>query len=476
MATYYYDSAAAGGGDGSLSTPYNDFTTIPSGVGNVYLLAKGSTFTQTFTIPSNSCEVGNYGSGDLPIIDCTALSSGVYTNSRTGCTIWGVRVINQNAAAPQGAFRVNGSGHTIYGCETEACQNSVHCNNSADNTIRDNTFDIGNAGTTGLAYGVRLNGTSDNNTIIRNTITSTAVGMTYMAGIQAFGGPTGGTIAYNVIEDCVCDGILLKAGASGFDIVANIVRGTGLLDAIGLEGASGCTVEFNTVIHSADVAGHEGPAMKLGNDFGAGSGSDQNTIRYNIFVMNNSTAPNRVVVMNPVGQRNLFTGNRYYKPDNENDDPFVVDTNGTDVVCTFTKWKQLSGDATGTWGDPGLTSSEYPDVGSPVIFAGGDSSSWLDNSGRTRPAVASIGALEPLVALEDGPHPVMQSRSGALWVYASDDAHTTVASTDFFQDGYARGMRAGDAVIVVQNGVGATIHAVSAADADGTTVASAILA
>jgi hypothetical protein len=60
-----------------------------------------------------------------------------------------------------------------------------------------------------------------------------------------------------------------------------------------------------------------------------------------------------------------------------------------------------------------------------------------------------------------------------LWFYSSTDAATTVDGAGYFTDGWALGMRAGDAVLVLDNDaspLALTAHVVSAATAGTTTV------
>lgn len=67
----------------------------------------------------------------------------------------------------------------------------------------------------------------------------------------------------------------------------------------------------------------------------------------------------------------------------------------------------------------------------------------------------------------------------SLWIYTSTDVHTAVDDTDYFTDGFDRGMKVDDVVIVSKSSAtkGTTIHYVQTVTASGAaTVASAILA
>lgn len=65
---------------------------------------------------------------------------------------------------------------------------------------------------------------------------------------------------------------------------------------------------------------------------------------------------------------------------------------------------------------------------------------------------------------------------GALWYYASADAAATVAAANYFTNGLALGMKAGDVVHVVEtdNSFLLTIHSVTEVSTDGATVSAAI--
>lgn len=63
-----------------------------------------------------------------------------------------------------------------------------------------------------------------------------------------------------------------------------------------------------------------------------------------------------------------------------------------------------------------------------------------------------------------------------LWVYYSADAHADVDAADYFTNAEDLGMSVGDPIIVISSGANlATIHAVSAVDADGATISAAVL-
>jgi hypothetical protein len=67
----------------------------------------------------------------------------------------------------------------------------------------------------------------------------------------------------------------------------------------------------------------------------------------------------------------------------------------------------------------------------------------------------------------------------SLWIYNSTDVHTDVDATDYFTDGFDKGMKVGDMVLVGKTTatIGATLHYVQTVTANGAaTIAAAILA
>lgn len=55
-----------------------------------------------------------------------------------------------------------------------------------------------------------------------------------------------------------------------------------------------------------------------------------------------------------------------------------------------------------------------------------------------------------------------------FWIYSSTDPSTTVDDTDYFSDGYQRGMRVGDVVLsVVSSSYNISLGAVSVASSSG---------
>mgnify|MGYP000865189210 CR=1 FL=1 len=95
-ADYYVDGGAPGGGNGSLSTPWNAISSISGlGTGDNLYFARGSILTGQLTVAwsgtaSNAQSViGAYGTGDRPIIDG---SSGLYCVQMQNSTRNNIRV------------------------------------------------------------------------------------------------------------------------------------------------------------------------------------------------------------------------------------------------------------------------------------------------------------------------------------------------------------------------------------------------
>jgi hypothetical protein len=67
----------------------------------------------------------------------------------------------------------------------------------------------------------------------------------------------------------------------------------------------------------------------------------------------------------------------------------------------------------------------------------------------------------------------------SLWTYVSDDLHTDVDATDYFADGFDKGMKVNDVVLAIRTTTspGVTVHRVSAVTTNGAaTIGAAILA
>jgi len=78
MATYYVDSQASTGGDGSLATPYTSLSSLTLTNGDVVKLKRNSVFRETLTsatLAANNLTFGDYGDGIKPIITGAELIS-----------------------------------------------------------------------------------------------------------------------------------------------------------------------------------------------------------------------------------------------------------------------------------------------------------------------------------------------------------------------------------------------------------------
>jgi hypothetical protein len=397
MATYYIDPSSNTNGDGTIENPFNTFVGITWGSNNSYLIKAGTTLKETITPASgNTMVFSSYGAGalDKATIDCeNTRADGINLNSRTSCTISNLRFINQNANPTNAALRVTGSKHTIYNCVFEKNRVAIHVNSSFQNRIYDNYIDIGNLATEGeiASYGIRVNGASSvDNYVIRNTLRS-SVRTFFISSIQVYNASRC-FVGYNDVAVPYADGPGLRSGTTASYLVGNYVHGEHVLDGLIIEGSSGNFVYNNTVIHLGDTPGHFGPAFKMGNEFGAGSPSDNNVIKNNVFVAHINIAFSG----NVIGTNNIFSNNCYYRTTETGVSPTIItyNTGSGSTNYTLTAWQALGYDANSLNESPSLYSNGIPKPESPVKDAGTFVGFYLDADKNTRPNPPSIGAFE----------------------------------------------------------------------------------
>ena len=281
MATYYIDPSSTTNGSGTIESPYNTFVGIAWAANNKYYIKRNTTLKETVTATSGSHLLfAPYGDGVFPpIIDMeNTRTIGIDLSSRTFCTVEGLRFINQNSASG-GAVAVTGSNHKVVNCSFYNNRVAVFINAADSCVIQNNKIDVGNKLTLNVAYGIRINNlTAYGNLLKQNIIYSTA-SMSYCTGIELFGG-TGTVISNNVITAYNSDAIILRAGAISNKVVGNLVVGS-LRDGIALENSFSNLIYNNTIYNDASI-GATFPCIKIGNDFGAGSPSDNNDFKNNI--------------------------------------------------------------------------------------------------------------------------------------------------------------------------------------------------
>lgn len=338
MATYYFDGDSLTNGVGTIEDPFNTFVGIPTGA-HTYLLKRGSVFREIFTLPAgtNNCVISAYGdtTKELPTFNCeNTRADGINLNTRIGVDISFIRFINQNAGPNNAAVRISGSSHKIHDCIFSNCYTSIHLTNSANNRIYKNKIDIGNALTRTIAYGIRLNSTGCiNNLVYDNYLYSTA-NLTFGTTIELFNAGAGNWIIGNKVFAPFCDGPSLRNNTTGSYLVSNLIAGARILDALVCEGSSNNFIWNNTSVNFGDLDWHFGPALKMGNEFGAGTPSDFNDVANNLFI---SWGRNNIMNLVTIGTNNTFRNNLMYAPRSTN----IINLNtgsGTSAL-NFAQWQ-----------------------------------------------------------------------------------------------------------------------------------------
>ena len=93
MTIYYVDASAAGGGDGSITTPWNSVTQVNSGAGlnDTVNFNRGDTFSGvTLTSGADGIIYQAYGEGANPIIDGLTQDRAFNSNGADGCSVDGI--------------------------------------------------------------------------------------------------------------------------------------------------------------------------------------------------------------------------------------------------------------------------------------------------------------------------------------------------------------------------------------------------
>ena len=394
MATFYIDPSKTTNGVGTEEDPKNTFVGITWGTNNYYLLKRGTSLKETITPTSGSLFFSAYGNEniDLPNIDCeNTRSVGINLNSQVQCSVSNIHIKNQIGNAPDGGIRVTGSKHTITNCRFTQCQICIHVNSSADNLIQDNYLDIGNPlqGSSTSAYGIRVNA-SARNRVIFNVLRSTTR-VNFISSLELYGA-TNSTLGWNDIMVPFADGPALRMGTTGSYLIGNYIRGKNILDGLVVEGSSSNFIYNNTVIHLGDTENHFGPAFKMGNEFGAGSPSDLNIIKNNIFVAYTNLAFTGSII----GTGNTFNNNCYYRTTASGPSTTIINynTGGGAVNHTLSSWQALGYDANSFNSKPDVLVSGIPKPGSFLIGAGGFVGLYVDASKKYYINPPTIGGYE----------------------------------------------------------------------------------
>jgi hypothetical protein len=398
MATYYIDGSATTNGDGSEPTPYNTFAGLSWGA-NTYKIKRGTTLYETVTIGAggNGCIITAYGDEhlSLPIIDCqNTRTSGVNFNTKVGCELSYVKIINQNAAPSNGAAQLTGSAHKVHHCEFVGNLTSIHVNSCPSCQIYDNYLDVGNLASPDIAYGIRVNnGTGSANNVIKNNLLISSVGrqLTFITSIQIYGASSC-YVLNNVLTDIRADGPALMQGASGCYMVGNFMTGPDLLDGLVVDGASDNFIYNNTVIHLGMVEGHSGPAFKMGDNFGAGTPAANNTVKNNIFISQGLN--NNVMNLVTIGTGNTFDYNCLYHTNPNKTTIVNYNTGGGTTTKTYAQFQALGFETNGINAAPEISKTGIISSTSPAKHAGVFVENKTDTQGLMRNNPPSMGAYE----------------------------------------------------------------------------------
>ncbi len=404
MATFYIDPSSSINGTGTEEDPKNTFVGITWASDNSYLLKRGTVLYETITpTTGDRLTFSSYGdlNLDLPKVDCSNIRAiGLNLNSRVSCTITNLHFKNQIGAPANGGISVTGSKHTIKNCKFSQCQVSIHVNASADNLIQNNYFDIGNPQqtSTSSAYGIRVNAASSaRNRVIFNTLRSTTR-VNFISSMELYGA-TNSILGWNDVTVPYADGPALRMGTTGSYLIGNYIRGKNVLDGLVVEGSDSNFIYNNTVIHLGDTEGHSGPAFKMGNEFGAGSPSDLNIIKNNIFVSHTNLA----FAGSIIGTGNIFDNNCYYRTTSAGPSTTIIsyNTGGGATNHTLATWQALGYDNNSFNTKPDLLISGIPKQGSFLIGVGAYVGQYVDPTKKYYNNPPSIGAFDyPLERLE----------------------------------------------------------------------------
>lgn len=397
MALRYVNPRAASNGDGlTWATAWNTFAGITWG-SNTYMVG-GGTLLETITFGASGAAVIGIDPDDMPVIDCEATrASGINLNSATGCEVAYMKVVGQDAAAPNAAIRVTGSGHKIHHNHTADSRHGIHVNLSAGNWIYSNLVDVGSWTDLTQGYGIRLNGAAaTNNRIYENRFVCTRVTpANYIVG-SVFGvaielsAAVSNYVRRNVMSAAMCDQIIARVVATSNYIEHNLCYGTGMLDGIDVLNSVGNVVRFNTVIHPGDVPGHAGPCMAIGDDYGSGVASTDTTVQNNLLWANNRLC----FSIRPLGTGFAVANNRLYRTGASDNAVANVDEGAGFVATNMTEWLAKAWVTDDTFGDPEIGADYRPLLGSPLLSGGLHIVYTTDLDGRQMNNPPTIGAYE----------------------------------------------------------------------------------
>ena len=337
-------------------------------------LVDGGTLYETITFGASGARVVGLNPNDMPVIDCESIRpNGVNLNGAASCEVGRIIVLNQQAAAaPNAAVRISGATglHYVHHVRTQNCRYGLYVNNCPGVRLEDNFVDVGRTDELNIGYGIRVNGAASIGTRIRrNEVVSTRVTPAQFIDLVAFGvaievyGGVDTEVDDNVLHAAMCDQFIARASANNLKIRRNVAFGPGMLDGLDVLDSDTALLEFNTVIHPGDVAGHAGPCMAIGDDYGAGVAATNVTVRHNAMWANNRLC----MSIRPLGAGFSSVGNRLYRTNGDGDAVVNLNEGGGFVATNMAAWlaeAYVTGD---TYGDPLVNQFGVPLVGSPLL-------------------------------------------------------------------------------------------------------------
>lgn len=390
MAVYHIDTSAAIDGDGTESSPFNTTAGRTWGTGNRWRFKCDTTIREYMNLTGtvSNLVIEPYGSGAKPVFDCEGVrATALNTNSKDAITVTGLRFVNQDSSS-SGALSITGStgSRTAQDCEFENCRLAIGISSSVKNIIRRMRIDVGNTNTKSTAYGVRVYGALSADNVLEDLEIFSTAGLTYGTGIEIAAGTTT-TVRRSRITAYSCDGILARGGSTGHLIESVLIAGD-MKDLLAFEDSSSNTVR-NVTLWQTGAIGSTYPCVKLGNDFGAGSPSDnndfQNCLMYSggeiPFVISNGGASNTVDYCHILreGSTLLMRNDIFGEAANQ--------------FLSLAQMQSAGYNANGATGAPGVSSVYIPLAGSPLLNGGADLGYLRDIRGhQSRKHIGAYGA------------------------------------------------------------------------------------
>ncbi len=263
MSTYYVDSAAGGGGNGSIGSPYNTvsaaLTARWSEADVIISLKCGSLFREQATIPSSGTlghikTINSYSTGALPkiygssLLTSWSLDSGNIWKATLAATVTGAYFVETTAAISWGNYKTSKAGcvaeydwysdgsfvyiyspsnpNTRY-TGAEATRRDYGILSSTKNYISINNVEVAY---TNLA-GIMINLNSTYHTVDGATVHHIGAGKNGASGRGIWlGGSSYNTVQNCTVHDTSLSGIWLYSHSS-YDTIGNIVQSCTVYDA-----------------------------------------------------------------------------------------------------------------------------------------------------------------------------------------------------------------------------------------------------